>query len=84
MLTVSRIEEHEVNPLSGKRVDVPVRPLRRVRPICSECQCRPAVTRVRGRHVVLGDHDLCRQCWRAGIDASRPAWRARLAAPWNR
>jgi hypothetical protein len=88
MLIVQRIEEveeHEVNPLSGQRVDRDARPLRRVRPLCSECQRRAAVTCVRGRHVVLEDHDLCRQCWRARMDARTAATRrARRVGPWNR
>ena len=63
------IEDLEVNPLSGKRVDGDARPLRRVRPLCAECRRRDALTVVRGRHVVLEDHDLCRQCWRARMDA---------------
>ena len=83
MPAISRFEDHEVDPRSGKRVDVdarPLRPLRPVHPICSQCRRRPAVTRVRGRYVVLEDHDLCRQCWRAGLDATREEVRARREA----
>jgi hypothetical protein len=71
MFTASRIESEsrEVNPLSGKRVDVDARTLRAPQPLCSECQRRPALARLRGRYVVLEDHDLCRQCWRARWDA---------------
>ena len=68
MLANLEIEDHEVNPLSGKRVDVDARPLRRVRPLCSECQRRPAVTRVRGRHVVCSRTTTC------AASAGAPAW----------
>ena len=79
MLTISKIADHEVDPRSGKRVDVDERPARPAHPLCSECQRRPALTRIRGRYVVLEDHDLCRQCWRARMDASSATWRARRA-----
>jgi hypothetical protein len=29
------------------------------------------VTCLRGRRVVLKDHDVCRQCWRKWMDARR-------------
>jgi hypothetical protein len=86
MQTIQRIDEqdHEVNPRSGKRVDEDARPLHRGARLCSECHRRPAITCVRGRRVTLDDHDMCRQCWRARMDASRPTWRARRVGPWDR
>ncbi len=73
---------HEVNPRSGQRVDdAPAASLsRRARSVCSACLRRPAVTLVHGRHVVLGDHDLCRQCWRALMDRQHATRLARRAA----
>ena len=78
MFTASRIESEsrEINPRSGKRVDPDARPHRPARAVCSECLQRPAVTCLRGRRVVLKDHDVCRQCWRKWMDA-RAARRSR-------
>ena len=83
MPTVDEVEvrDLEVNPRSGKRVDERARPVRRVRPLCAECRRRDAVTRLRGRYVVLEDHDLCRQCWRAHMDAGNATRLARRARP---
>lgn len=69
MSTSSRLDSHEVNPLSGKRVDLAARPLRRARPVFDGCRRRPALARIRGRWVVLEDHHLCRQCWRTWMDS---------------
>ncbi|HEY6459934.1 MAG TPA: hypothetical protein VIY73_07270 [Polyangiaceae bacterium] len=72
MLTIEQLTElrdSEVNPRSGKRLDDEKRPPRHARHLCSECHRRPAVARIRGRYVVLGDHDMCRQCWSARVDA---------------
>ena len=81
MLTMTNsIEEHrdlEVNPRSGKRVDEEVRTARHARPVCADCRRRPAITCIRGRHVVLDDHDLCRQCWRTRMDSGRATKLAR-------
>jgi len=81
MFTASRIESEsrEVNPRSGKRVDVDTQPLHPAQPVCSECLSRPTVTRLRGRYVVLADHDMCRQCWRARMDARAATRLARRA-----
>ncbi len=82
MFTASRIESEsrEVNPRSGKRVDVDPQPHHHAaQPVCSECLCRPTVTRLRGRYVVLADHDMCRQCWRARMDARAATRLARRA-----
>jgi hypothetical protein len=57
-----------------------IRPIRRARPVCRHCHVRPALTCIRGKWRVVDDHDLCRQCWRSLLDASRPARRA-LAFP---
>lgn len=73
--------ELEVNPLSGKRVEVAARPPRRVRPVCADCRRRDALTRIRGRYVVCEDHDLCRQCWRARMDAGNATRLARRGRP---
>jgi hypothetical protein len=67
----ARLDAHDVNPLSGKRVDVATRSVRHARPVCDECQRRPALARIRGTWVVLKDHDVCRQCWRKWMDARR-------------
>lgn len=79
MFTASRIDsDHiDVNPRSGKAIDLAERRRRNARPLCSQCHRRPAVTRLRGRHVVLQDHDVCRQCWRTWMDARRAGRRAR-------
>jgi len=81
MLTIDEIIVHEVNPLSGKRVEEGAgeRSMRRARPLCASCHRRPAVTRIRGRYVVLEDPDMCRQCWRAGQDAGDATRLARRA-----
>jgi len=81
MFTASRIDSdsHEINPLSGKRVDPDARPPRPAHPVCGECLRRPAVTRIRGRYVALDHHDLCRQCWRARMDAHSATRLARRA-----
>ena len=84
MLTIDQthdVRDLEVNPRSGKRVDEDARPPCRVRPICSACRRRDPLTRVRGRYVVLADHDLCRQCWRALVDAGNATRLARRAVP---
>ena len=81
MLTIDDIRDLEVNPRSGKRVDEDARPLRRVRPLCAACKRRDALTRVRGRYVVLAGHDLCRQCWRALVNAGNATRLARRALP---
>jgi len=49
-------------------------PIRRARPLCRQCGCRPAITRIRGEYRVVKDHDVCRQCWRSWMDSIR-AWR---------
>ncbi len=79
MIDIHEFDHHAVNPLSGKRVDedARLRAIRRARPLCAGCHCRPAVARLRGRYIVLADHDLCRQCWRAGMDAGHATRLAR-------
>jgi hypothetical protein len=77
------VRDLEVNPRSGKRVHEEVRPPRQIRPMCSECRRRDALARVRGRYVVLDDHDLCRQCWRAHMDAGN-ATRLARRTPYGR
>ena len=51
-----------------------VMPIRKGRPVCVCCYRRPAITRIRGEHRVVKDHDFCRQCWRSWMDSNR-AWR---------
>jgi hypothetical protein len=80
-LTSDEVRDLEVNPRSGKSVNEDARPLRRVRPLCAGCRRRHALTRVRGRYVVLADHDLCRQCWRALVGAGNATRAARRAKP---
>jgi hypothetical protein len=46
-------------------------PIRRGWPVCRHCGRRPAITRIRGKHRVAKDHDLCRQCWRSRMDSIR-------------
>jgi hypothetical protein len=52
----------------------PVIPIRRARPLCRQCGCRPAITQFRGEWRVMKDHDVCRQCWRSWMDSIH-AWR---------
>jgi hypothetical protein len=82
---IHEFEDHEVNPRSGKRVDEGAggckRSMCRGRPVCAECWDRPAVTRIRGRHVVSPDHDLCRQCWKSRIDSGHATRLARRVLP---
>jgi hypothetical protein len=70
------LDAFDINPLSGKRVDLRPRPPRHARPICGECLRRPARARLRRGWVALKDHDLCRQCWRARMDSGRVLRRA--------
>jgi len=83
MFKASRIDSDSqaINPLSGKRVDVDTHPLRPAQPVCSDCRRRPALTRIRGRYVVLDDHDLCRQCWRTRMDSRTATRLARRVRP---
>jgi hypothetical protein len=88
MLTIHPAHEfdvHEIDPRSGQRVDDGARhgarSKRGAHPVCSGCLDRPAVTRIRGRHVALGDHDLCRQCWRTHMDRARATRLARRTLP---
>jgi hypothetical protein len=71
MSKTPNLDSFDINPLSGKRVDLRPRPPRHARPICGECLRRPAIARVRRGWVALKDHDFCRQCWRARMDARR-------------
>lgn len=77
-------EDHDVDPRSGKRIDegAAPRPPRGGPPVCAQCLDRPALTLIRGRHVVSKHHDLCRQCFESQRDsgkATRLARRVRLA-----
>ena len=83
MPTIDELEarDFQVDPRSGKRVEGDVRPPRPSRPLCSACRRRDTLTRVRGRYVVLADHDLCRQCWRARMDAGNATRLARCVRP---
>jgi hypothetical protein len=72
----TNIDFSDINPLSGKHVDLAPRPPRHARPICGECLRRPALARVRRGWVALKDHDFCQQCWRSRMDARRVRRRA--------
>ena len=81
MPVIHEVDDHEVNPLSGKRIDVDARRVRRIRPLCGDCLRRMAVTRIRGKYVARDDHDLCLPCWRARIDAGAATRLARRRRP---
>jgi hypothetical protein len=76
-LSISQLDpaSHEVDPLSGKRLEPEARRPVASQPLCSECRRRPAITCIHGRRVVSEDHDMCRQCWRSRMDARKAATR---------